>query len=153
MYQFKIYLIFIFLHYIVTRESVVTTVIKLTSTVEKEGDLYAKFLAHAANLMGVKCEISEEEPWKVHRLTLLKSPFVHKKARTQIEKRSYFREISIQNLSRKNQERLIWYSKKHLPEGVELEIKIINHVSKDEILSSPDIPLEHLVVHPPEGVL
>jgi hypothetical protein len=55
-------------------------------------------------------------------------------------------------MSRKNQECLIRYSKKHLLEGVELEIKVINHVSKDEILSSPDIPLEHLVVHPPEGI-
>lgn len=67
---------------------------------------------------------SKTTGYDLKRWTVLSSPFVHKKARTQFERRRYFRDIAIYDVSSEGCKRLAWYFWRNAPPGINMDIEI-----------------------------
>ena len=128
--------------------SLVSMRVKLLAAEEKDCRIFSDFICKAAGSLGLKHTLTSL-PWDVKRLTILRSPFVHKKKRTQLERRHYINQIEIMNVSKANIDRLSWYFKTNSPEDVIVEIEVSEFLSEKDILDSPEIPTEHLMVENP----
>ena len=64
-------------------------------------------------------------PTQLQKWTVLASPFVHKTARTQLERRRAGREMRVEGIETEEcRERLIWWIKRIVPADVELSITV-----------------------------
>lgn len=81
-------------------------------------DSYEKFVKLAAENLEINF-IGTEEPFRtIKRKTMLGSRFVHKKYRAQYEVRSYYRDMTLKNLTGSTADTFIEYVERNLPEGV-----------------------------------
>lgn len=86
---------------------------------------FTDFVSQAAQLIGLKISRGPA-PLKptLDQWTVLSSPFVHKTARTQFERRNFGSAMKIDGIWREEvAAKFIWYLKQHVPNEVELDIK------------------------------
>lgn len=75
----------------------------------------------AANLRAA----SRALPTRIDKWTVLASPFVHKTARSQLERRKAGRSVVVEGVETEEcRERLLWWVKRIVPADVELEIEV-----------------------------
>lgn len=75
--------------------------------------------------MGLRVVSLRPVAGKLERWTLLSSPFVHKTARTQVERRTGAWELRVEGLnSEEVKERLIWYLRRMIPANLQLDITL-----------------------------
>ena len=68
-------------------------------------------------------------PPTYERWTVLSSPFVHKTARTQFERRTHCSAMEIDGIWREEVgAKFIWYIKSHAPNEIDLQIKVRERV-------------------------
>ena len=66
---------------------------------------------------------------KITRWTVLSSPFVHKTARTQLERREHGNALRIDGVwGEEIGAKLVWYLRKHVPNELELSLKFIERI-------------------------
>ncbi len=69
-------------------------------------------------------------PTKLEKWTVLSSPFVHKTARTQFERRTAEKGLQMEGIETEEcRERIIWWVKRIVPDDVELEIQVHERAS------------------------
>lgn len=101
--------------------------LKIKSCVNKRlVSSFADFTSQVAHKMGLTLTrgpgafAPTYESW-----TVLSSPFVHKTARTQLERRTHSSGMEIDGIWREEvAAKFIWYIKTHTPNEIELEIKV-----------------------------
>ena len=81
-------------------------------------DSYEKFVKLAAEGLEISF-VGAEKPFRtIKRKTMLASRFVHKKYRVQYEVRSYYRDITLKNLTGSTADTFLEYVERNLPDGV-----------------------------------
>lgn len=69
------------------------------------------------------------QPPEISRWTVLSSPFVHKTARTQFERREHATRLRFDGIWREEIcAKFVWYLKRHVPNEVELDLNVIERV-------------------------
>lgn len=87
---------------------------------------FTSFSCEAAKLMGLTLSRGPAtlEP-KYDRWTVLSSPFVHKTARTQFERREHCQVMKFEGIwAEEAAAKFIWYLKRHVPNEVEIGIRV-----------------------------
>lgn len=87
---------------------------------------FTSFACKAAEFMGFTLSRGPAplEP-KYDRWTVLSSPFVHKTARTQFERREHCHVVTFEGLwGEEAASKFVWYLKRHVPNEIELGIKM-----------------------------
>lgn len=72
------------------------------------------------NAGGLSRQISIKR-YELKRWTVLSSPFVHKKARTQFERRIYPSTLEVYNLDKEKCKTLLWYIMRNSPPNIDIE--------------------------------
>ncbi|EDV23686.1 uncharacterized protein TRIADDRAFT_57137 [Trichoplax adhaerens] len=85
-------------------------------------DSYAKFLRMAANNLKIKISGRVDLPAKIQKFTVLKSPHIFKKHRTQYEVRTHSRILKVRNLTAKTADIYLEYIQRNIPEGVAMTV-------------------------------
>lgn len=78
-------------------------------------DDYAKFIQSAACSTHAHCPTIERLPYTLKRWSVFASPFVHRKALSQFERRTWRRNIVVYDLHPANLDKFIWYVKENAP--------------------------------------
>lgn len=98
--------------------------IGLDSTNKDLAGVFASFIKMTVlNCRGVAKE-SKVTGYNLKRWTVLSSPFAHKKARTQFEKRTYQRIIDVATESHDLNKTLIWYFWRNAPPSINMNINV-----------------------------
>ena len=110
-----------------SQESPYAVELEIRSCVDKRlVSAFTCFAVSSANIMGLKLSRGPAplEP-KYDRWTVLSSPFVHKTARTQFERREHCRVLKIEGIWREDvAAKFVWYLKRHVPNEVTLGITL-----------------------------
>lgn len=85
---------------------------------------YAEFVHRSVSSMGGKSKELHMIRYLLKRWTVLSSPFVHKKSRTQLERRTFKREIFAFGLNSEQQKLLTWYLRRNAPPGLDFIFEI-----------------------------
>lgn len=87
---------------------------------------FTTFAAESATQMGFELTRGPAALQPAYeRWTVLSSPFVHKTARTQFERRTHGRAMRIEGIWREEVgAKYIWYLNRHVPNEIELSIKL-----------------------------
>jgi small subunit ribosomal protein S10 len=96
-------------------------------------DPFVGFVRHVADATGLRLVRGPAPlPTAIERWTVLSSPFVHKTARTQFERRTHRRVLLLAGIhDRSVLERLTWYLGRHVPVDVQLRLTAIEHLSPE----------------------
>jgi small subunit ribosomal protein S10 len=84
-------------------------------------DAFARFVQRSSGALGSPCPPPSTPPVRFDRWTVLSSPHVHKTARTQFERRTHARLLTVYNLDDALAPRLLWYLRQHAPPDVRVD--------------------------------
>lgn len=105
-------------------------------------DSFTEFVTGVVRAMGLRIASGPAalSP-QMTRWTVLSSPFVHKTARTQFERRTHGRALEVEGInSRALQERLVWYLKRNAPRDVQLEMEAVERDSIERVAAGLHVP-------------
>ncbi|WVQ84549.1 ribosomal protein S10 [Cryptococcus sp. DSM 104549] len=85
-------------------------------------DLSANFAVHSARSMGIPTSLPAALPMEKSLYTVLKSPFVHKKAQENFERRTHKRVISLFDADRPTLDMLLRYIRRNSLPGVGMKV-------------------------------
>lgn len=105
--------------------------VQVRSSVNKRlVEAFTAFTMEAAKKLGISVSSGPASlPPSIFRWTVLSSPFVHKTARTQLERREHEKAVQFEGIW--NEEicaKFLWYLKRHVPNEVELILKVTERV-------------------------
>lgn len=86
--------------------------------------IYSSFVKQTVSNAG---GLTKEQPvprYELKRWTVLSSPFIHKKARTQLERRVYPKIFEIYNMDLNACKTLLWYISRNAPPSIDITAKI-----------------------------
>lgn len=83
--------------------------------------IYADFIKRTIHNSGGICLEHRLPKYELKRWTVLSSPFIHKKARSQFERRTYKRILNVYNINGDGCQKLVWYICRNSPPGIKID--------------------------------
>ncbi|RKP26606.1 ribosomal protein S10 domain-containing protein [Syncephalis pseudoplumigaleata] len=92
-------------------------------------DFYTDFTRRAAAAFGIPCSGTVFLPTKTEKWTVLRSPFVHKKAQENFERKHHKRLLQLKDASPETIARLLAYIERTCPAGIGVKVTTWEHES------------------------
>lgn len=104
-------------------------------------DGFTCFLLDVRSAFGGSGPGPQTPPVHIQKWSVLSSPFAHKTAFTQFERRTHRREVEIFGMHPEITKRFIWYLQQHAPPDIKIECHVHEYIPLYEFLPQPVNPV------------